>query len=370
MKVTRRLKLGSRLDRYVLSHFVGSYLSALFLMVGLFWILDMAANLDEFLEAAPDGTTASTLLIASYYLLNLPFLFLQVGPFVTLVAGMFTVTRLLKKNEISPVLSAGVSVHRLLLPVFLAGAVLAAGMFFLRETTVENLADRRDQLLDRLDEKRPERMYHDIVVHDLSGSMVFMDLFRPDATPPAIQGFSAVLFVHSSGETVKVRALSATWDKQAKIWRLEDGHRTIIGDQMTTTPLETLEGFEFTPKLALTYRRSRDHPLELSFGEIQELMRREPDDSAFRTLWHYLLTFPLANLILLLVGLPLLFTYERGRGTERMAFGGLLCIFYFAVDFVFRSLGLGGGLSPILAGWIPLLVVGSIGVALTDGIRT
>ena len=45
-------------------------------------------------------------------------------------------------------------------------------------------------------------------------------------------------------------------------------------------------------------------------------------------------------------------------------------MFYFAVDFVFRSLGLGGGLSPILAGWIPILIAGSLGIALTDGIRT
>ena len=372
MSSKRRLPLGSRLDRYVLSHFVGSYASALFLMVGLFWILDMASNLDEFLEAGPDGSTPGTLLIASYYLLNMPFLFLQVGPFVTLVAGMFTVTRLLKKNEVSPVLSAGVSVHRLLVPVFLAGAVLAGGMFLLRETTVEYLADRRDQLLDRLDEKRPERLYEDVVVHDLNGNTAFLDIFRPDSSPPRIDGFSAVVHERSAALTTKIKADVALWDAEAQVWRLENGQAMIIekGDQMSPETIDVLRRIEFTPKLALTYRRSRDQPLELSFGEVQQLMSREPDDAAFRTLWHYLLTFPLANLILLLVGLPLLFTYERGRGTERMAAGGLLCIFYFAVDFVFRSLGLGGGLSPILAGWVPLLVVGSIGVALTDGIRT
>ena len=61
----RRLPLGSRLDRYVLSHFVGSYASALFLMVGLFWILDMASNLDDFLEEGANGEGPKTKSIAT-----------------------------------------------------------------------------------------------------------------------------------------------------------------------------------------------------------------------------------------------------------------------------------------------------------------
>ena len=300
--------------------------------------------------------------------MNLPFLFLQVGPFVTLVAGMFTVTKLLKKNEVSPVLSAGISVHRLLVPVFASGAMLAAGMFLLRETAVEFIADRRDQLIDQLENKRSARVYSDITVHDLSESLVMITTFYPDAEPPMIEGLTAVL--RTASATDSVNAEQAFWDAEKNQWRLVGGVRRMIGEAVWPSELEYLESFEFTPELALTYRRERDQPLELSFGEVQELMRREPADSAYRTLWHYLLTFPLANLVLLLVGLPLLFSYERGRGTERMAVGGLLCVFYFAVDFVFRSLGLGGGLSPIMAGWVPLLIVGAIGIALTDGIRT
>ena len=75
----RRLRLFGRLDRYVGGLFVNSYATALFLVVGLFLILDMASNLDDYLEPWPDGTRASNLLIVWYYLLDLPFLFLQVA---------------------------------------------------------------------------------------------------------------------------------------------------------------------------------------------------------------------------------------------------------------------------------------------------
>ncbi len=357
-----------RMDRYVLAHFVGSYATALFLLLGLFLIMDMASNLDDYLEVGPDGTAPGTGLLIRFYLLKLPFLFLEVAPFITLLAGMFTVNRLVKKNEITPVLSAGVSVHRLLIPVFFCGLVLAGAMFFLREVAVEKLADKRDAALYQLEERKPTRVLENVSVHDLSGSTVFLERVFPDEYPWRAEVLSAV--VHLGDTTVHILASEAIWDEEARVLRLVGGIRTIVGEESTEeNTIESLEGFDFTPELAMTYRRSAV-PLDLSFSEVQDLMSREPEDSAFNTLWHYLLTFPLANVVLLLVGLPVLFQYERGGGTERMALGGLFCIFYFAIDFIFRNLGLGGGLSPILAGWLPILIVGSLGVALTDSIRT
>ena len=50
----RRFALGGTLDRYVGSTFVYSYATAMFVVVGLFVIMDMASNLDEALAAECD----------------------------------------------------------------------------------------------------------------------------------------------------------------------------------------------------------------------------------------------------------------------------------------------------------------------------
>src|SRR5215831_8901781 len=86
----RGLRIGGRLDRYVGGLFVSSYATAFLLVVGLFLILDMATNLDDYVESWPGGGHVPTFLIGRYYLLDIPFLFLQIAPFVTLVAGPFT----------------------------------------------------------------------------------------------------------------------------------------------------------------------------------------------------------------------------------------------------------------------------------------
>jgi lipopolysaccharide export LptBFGC system permease protein LptF len=81
-------------------------------------------------------------------------------------------------------------------------------------------------------------------------------------------------------------------------------------------------------------------------------------------------TFPLANVVLLLVGLPFLMQFERGRGTEGLVAGFLLCVFYFAADFVSLNLGMQGQIDPILASWLPPLFFGSLGLVLFGSIRT
>ena len=366
--ISRRLPLFGRLDRYVVSHFIGSYGTALFMLLGLFLIMDLTSNLDDYLEGDGQGNKPSTFVLVRYYLMKLPFLFLEVAPFITLVAGMFTVNRLLKKNEVTPVLSAGLSVHRLLLPVFVCGVILAALMFGLRELVVGKLANQRDALLYQLEYPGQERVLEDVAVQGRSRSTVFLQTVYADSKPMRVDGLSGSK--RMGDKDVLVQAEGAVWNAKNKQWKLTKGlQRTVGEEEVVEEPVDTLKGFDLTPELAFTYARAKN-PLDLSFGEVQELMTREPEDSAFQTLWHYLLTFPLANLVLLLVGLPVLFQYERGKGAERMALGGMFCIFYFALDFVFRNLGLGGGLSPILAGWVPILIVGSLGLALTDGIKT
>jgi len=370
----RRLALGGRLDRYVGWTFLSSYATALFVVLGLFVIMDMTSKLDDYLEPWPDGSTASSALITAYYLFNLPFLFLQAAPFITLIAGLFTLTRLLGNNEVGAVLAAGVSGRRLLLPIFGGGLLAAVGMVVLRESATTTILPMRDSLQYALEEQRTDRVYELLRMRDLSGSLLSFREYRPGEPDEIPQGRD--LEVHlREGERwlATITAPRATWAERNGEWglALEGGRREEHSDRGLVTPIDWLgpELFEFTPELALTYRRSKT-PLELSFLEAVELGRRDPDNVVYQTLMQYHLTFPLANLVLLLVGLPLVMRHERARGIEGVAKGLLLCLFFFAVDFVCRNFGVQGALDPLLASWLPVLIFGSLGVVLFDALRT
>ncbi|MFT7668840.1 MAG: lipopolysaccharide export system permease protein [Planctomycetota bacterium] len=372
---SRRLALGGILDRYVGWTFATSYATALFIVMGLFIIMDLATNLDDFLEPWPDGSTVSSAIISAYYLFNLPFLFLQAAPFITLIAGLFTLTRLLNNNELGAALAAGIGGRRVLLPIFLGGLLAAVGMTALRETASATLLPVRDSLHYTLTEKKTERVYKTLRMRDLSGSLLRFREYRPGTDDEVPEGLD--LAVHLRQGEIWLESIGATrawWAERDGEWglALENGTVSEVGDSQHQKPIDFLprSRFDFSPEMALTYRRSKSNPLELSFFESVALGRRDPDNVVYQTLMQYHLTFPLANLVLLLVGLPLVMRHERARGAGGVAKGLLLCLCFFATDFVCRSFGVQGALDPLIASWLPVLIFGSLGVALFDSVRT
>ena len=366
------LAVGGRLDRYVARLFVLSYLAAFFLVVGLFLIMDMAVNLDEYMRPEESGEAPSALMVARYYALQLPFLYLQMSPYVTLVAGMFTAAKLTRYNEVVAALAAGVSVRRLIAPIFLGAGLLAAGMFALREWATEELGARRDVLLDRLRERRPVPVYEDFWVRDRQRRLVRVTEYRPaglDGGQPEIRKLG-VLFDAGAARQVAIVADVATPLSDGR-WALVGGYRRQTDVQaQPMVPIDVLEEVRFTPADVELAWKGREHPMELSFSESWALLQRDPTNVQYRTLFHYHLTFPLAGLVLLAVGLPFVVQHERGKAGERIAMGFFLCAVYFGGEFVARTLGLQGQLGPLHAGWLPVLAFGALGAVLLGSMRS
>jgi lipopolysaccharide export LptBFGC system permease protein LptF len=366
----RSLQIGGRLDLYVSRLYLTSYATALFVVVGLFFVLDFTQNIDDYLEPMKDGTPKSTGMILQFYLLNLPFLYLQVAPFVTLVASLFTVSKLLKHNEVVAALGAGVSAQRLLAPIVVLALLAGAGAFQLRETLAGSVVDKRDMLRFVLEEREHDPSYKHLFLKDLSGSVVHLEEFRPaTGWPPRaeIKDLHATLL--SVAQWVQVEADGAAYVRRAGVdgWELDNGARVEVSGR---TPVEMLEGFDFTPALAMTFARAHQSPLEVSHAEAREMARRDPDNVVYQTLLQYHVTFPLANLVLVLVGMPLLMRHDRRRVAASLGAACMLCILFFAADLVFRNLGLQDSLDPRFAVWMPVLLFGSLGIVLFDSMRT
>ncbi len=363
------LALGGRIDRYVARLFGLSYMAAFFLIVGLFLIIDMATNLDEYLGR--DEAGSSSFLIGRYYALQLPFLYLQMSPYVTLVAGMFTATKLARNNEIVAVLGAGFSARRLFSMVYAGAALLALGMFGLRELATEELGARRDAIHDRLRERRAAPVSEQVWVHDRTGRMVNLRDVHLGGGGSAVHVRGGLSASYRKGEVnVSIAADEATPLPEGR-WALVGGRRLEFGPlERRMTPLAVLDEIRFTGADVLLAWKGREHPTDLSFSETLDMLARDPTNAQYRTLLQYHLTFPLAGLVLLLVGLPFVVGEERGRAGERIARGLFLCVVYFGVDFIARTLGLQGQIGPVYAGWFPVVLFGSLGLVLTASMRS
>ena len=365
-----RLRPWGRLDSYVGGLFLSSFATALLAMVGLFLLLELSTKLDNYLEPWDDGSHAPLSALVGYLLWTIPGLFLQMAPFATLAAGLFTAAHLQRVNETVGILSAGTSARSLLRPVLLGGLLVALGMAGLRERGLGICVDRKEAALDILHNQRFERTYKNLLVRDEEGNVVRLDRYYPgnDDTPPRARGLTAT-FQEKDG-WMSIEASRAVWvsaagdghalDEEGH-WRLEDGVRHRLGREQTEEPVERLERVHFTPSIALASHRARRDSQDLSLAEVRALERRDGNNVLYPTLRQIHLTFPLTNIVLLLLGLPLVMRQPRSRAPRGIALACLLCLFYFATDFVLRSLGLQGSLSPLLATWLPILFFGSLG---------
>lgn len=366
----RALPLAARLDRYVATLFASSYLAAFFLVVGLYLIIDMAANLDEYMSADRTGYTPSGGMVGRFYLLQLPFLYLLMSPYVTLVAGMFTAARLARSNEFVAALNAGISMRRLLLPVYAGAVLLALGMFALREQATDEIGRRRDLLRDHLMERRDEPVIENLVVRDRRGRLVTLGEYtlRADPMLSEVRNLSA----HDrAGDVLVWYTAKIARPLSAGRWALEGGQRLEDdGRERRTARTDVLDEFRFTPADVELAWKAREHPTDLSHAELAGLLSREPTNLQYLALQQNNLTFPLAGLVLLLVGLPFVVGSERGKAGERIARGFLLCVAYFGVDFIARQLGLQGAVGPVFSGWLPLVLFGSLGAVLTASMRS
>src|SRR5687767_11777305 len=96
-----------KLDRYVASCFLSSYGVCLLFFLGMFVLIDLFGKTDDLFENSKQladlGFSVSSLL-PKFYGLMLPFIFLQVAPFVTVMAAIFCITRLRRSNELIPMI--------------------------------------------------------------------------------------------------------------------------------------------------------------------------------------------------------------------------------------------------------------------------
>ena len=345
-----------RFDRYVLRSFLNHWLVVCTAFVGLFTVLDLLVNADEFQEAMDDpilGITWGSIL--RYYLINVPYLLMQFAPYITMLSGLGTVTALLRNREWTPVLAAGRPTWRAFLPIMLTASFLSIGIAVAKETLMPPLLSQHESLQRNLFSQRlwePK----DLWARGVGDVRLHAEVFKPQAEPAQIIGLE-IFATSEVGDDEHIVAKSASW--QGAAWSLEGGLRVRGGAE------EPIHSFDFQGLAPIDLERayfSRWRPLDLAADDFRGLLAGDPDHRQAETMLWGQRSAPFVPLILLALGLPFALSFERRTSLEGIANGLLLCALFFVADLLLRDLGGRGALSPVLAGTAPVLCFGSLGI--------
>ena len=113
------------LDRQMVFNYLKAYLFCLVSLVGLFIVVDLFMNLEDFTANRKDFASIVSY-VGVYYGYKSFQIFDRLCESVILLAGMFTVAWMQRNNELLPLLSAGVSTRRAVFPVLVCASAMMA----------------------------------------------------------------------------------------------------------------------------------------------------------------------------------------------------------------------------------------------------
>lgn len=138
------------LTRYLLKAHLGPFLFALTVLTGLLLVNTVARR---FPALAGKGLPASV--IAEVFLLSIPHVVALSLPMAVLVAVLYTFSVLAADNEITALKASGVNLLRLLVPLAVAGTVLAAVLVWFNDRVLPEANHRLANLLVDIGRKSP-----------------------------------------------------------------------------------------------------------------------------------------------------------------------------------------------------------------------
>jgi lipopolysaccharide export system permease protein len=364
------------MDRQLIRSYVQAYLICLVSLLGLYIIVDLFTNLEDFAEHH-HGILPILRHIGVYYGYKVPQIFDRLCEAIVLMAAAFTVAMIQRNNELLPLLSAGVSTRRVVRPILLSAFAMLMLAMLVQEVVIPRIGDR---LTNDRDDPDGEK---DLVVqgaYDPNGihvegrvgsrkGMVVKDEFYvviPESIAGSLINLSARegrYIPRGNGEYSGGWLMTGTTPEKLENWNRPDILKMIDPGKyfLHTTEVD----FDSITRDKKWY----------TFASTARLARElcKPDSTrlaAMAVLFHMRFTRPVLGMILVLAGLSIILRDQNRNVFLNAGFCVVLCALFFAALFIAKSLGDNEYVSPALAAWLPVLFFGPLSFVWFDAVHT
>jgi lipopolysaccharide export system permease protein len=364
------------LDRQLVRSYLKAYLVCLVSLLALFIVVDLFNNLDDF--TAQNRDLGGILLhIARYYGYKTAQIFDRLCEAIVLLAAMFTVAWMQRNNELLPVLSAGVSTRRVVLPVLLTACAML-GLSVLNQELVLPQVDR--YVVENREDARGDKEidvtggWESNKIHITGSKAVRRERLVRDfiCTIPAeigqgnlstLQAREARYYPPGPGPHSGGWMLSGTQPAVLENWHRPEILKMIVEGKFF---LKT-EQVDFD----LVTRPKNWHmfvPTWRLRGEMDKTDASRLADVA--VIFHMRWTRPLLGIILVLLGLAIILRDQNRNVFVSAGLCLVLCAVFFAACYGCKYLGDADYLRPALAAWLPVLTFGPPALVLFDAVHT
>ena len=352
------------LDRYVLRHFLQAYFYCIAGFISIWFIFDISDNISTFLDERVSRT-----LIAKYYLAQAPQILVVLLPVALLLALLFSLGRMSRSNEIVSMLTAGVSLPRVVAPLLLVGLLTTAASTALNYSLAPHAEYAHKKILEDPKSHRWVGLLAQIFRNRTDNRTWFIQQFKPEENT-----FTTVHIVQQDAEDNIVTnyiATSAVYHPEEKTWELQLVKVVNYDAAGNVTKMETFESLMLKDWSETPFRLSSANVRAeyLSVPELREYLTFNSDFpptllAPFATHLQYRLALPWTCFVIALISTPLGIGYSR-RGILSSVAAAMILVF--SMNFVmhlFLALGEGARIPDWAAAWTPNILFGALGLML------
>lgn len=344
----------SRLDRYLIGKFLGTYIFSILLIISIAVVFDYNENIDKFTtNHAPWHD-----IIYVYYLNFIPFYINLFSALFIFLAVIFFTTKLAGNSEIIAMQAAGVKFSRIWRAYMFSAAVIAGLNFYLGTDVIPRGSAKRLQFEDQYKRKTPLPTFADNVQLQVDSGVIALVEHYDGNTKT---GYQLHLDKFRNKKLIStLTARSVTYDTLANEkyhWHMRDvtirdmrSNREIITHHSRLDSMITMEPRDFLSNSRLEQTMTSKELLE----HIEKLhIRGTGNVAAYEIEYHKRIADPFASFILATIGLALA-SKKRKNGMGLALGTGLgLSAAYILFQSISATLSINAGMSPQLAAWMP-----------------
>jgi len=357
------LRFPTILDDYVLRDFV----LYLFMIGGAFITLLLVFTLFELIgDILHNGISALTV---GEYLLNVTpyFLYYPIAPMSMLLAVLVTFGLLQRSNEITAIKATGISVYRIIIPVFVVSALVAGVLFASDQLYLPYTNKRQDELRSRIKGKppqtylRPDRKW----IFGQHSDIYYYQLFDPDR-----DSFGGITIFEFDPKTFQIThrivAERARWSAPMGRWVYEQGwERSLNGPAIADYRKFDAATFPELSEAPPYFKKEVKQSSEMNYEELRRYIK-DLEQSGFdvvrlRVQLQKKIAYPLITLVMAVLAVPFALSAGKRGALAGVATAIGIGVFYWTISGLFEAMGNLSQLPPTVAAWSPNLVFGFIG---------
>lgn len=356
------------LDRYLVREYLKFLALGLAVAAALFVIIDLLQTLDRYLRVKPPLGY-----ILEHFIYRLPAALHDGLPVVVLVATVFLFLTLSRYHELTAMKAAGISLFRASSPVLLAGLGIAMTSGLFQELILprlNELGDEVDRVKIRGQLPRHLQTQQHLWLRASDSRFYRVELLSPNTND--MYGVTILEVDRKFRLLNRLDARQAHWTRAG--WDFDDGAWREIGPagDVTTVPFvhtaltlqEEIEDFTQVqkPVEAMSYRELHDYVdrLEATGFSVKKYLVE----------LYSKLSFPLVNLVMVLVAIPFALHSPRTGRVFGIALAIAIMAGYLVVHYVALAFARADLLPPFLAAWTANIIFFGLGTSLFLRART